>query len=99
MAAFNIVKFRVKPGRDEEFLEAHRRMQAAWPGLRRATIIKTGERAYCIVAEWDDMNAIVAARPHMIATLDSFRDTLEDLGHGLGLTDPASGPAVLELKP
>ena len=34
----------------------------------------------------------------MIATLDSFRDTLEDLGGGLGLTDPVSGPVVLELK-
>jgi hypothetical protein len=31
----------------------------------------------------------------MIATLDSFRDTLEDLGGGLGVTDPISGPVVL----
>jgi hypothetical protein len=36
--------------------------------------------------------------PNMIATLDSFRDTLEDLGGGLGVTDPVSGPVVLELK-
>jgi hypothetical protein len=35
---------------------------------------------------------------YMIATLDTFRDTLEDLGSGLGLTDPVSGPAVLTLK-
>ena len=34
----------------------------------------------------------------MIATLNSFRDTLEDLGGGLGLTDPVSGPVVLSLK-
>jgi hypothetical protein len=34
----------------------------------------------------------------MIATLDTFRDTLEDLGGGLGLTDPVSGAVVLELK-
>jgi hypothetical protein len=32
----------------------------------------------------------------MIATLDTFRDTLEDLG--AGVTDPVSGPVVLELK-
>jgi Adenylate and Guanylate cyclase catalytic domain len=38
------------------------------------------------------------ARPNMIATLDSFRDTLEDLGGGLGVTDPVSGPLVLTLK-
>jgi hypothetical protein len=34
----------------------------------------------------------------MIATLDSFRDTLEDLGGGLGVTDPVSGSVVLALK-
>ncbi len=34
----------------------------------------------------------------MIATLNSFRDTLEDLGGGRGLTDPVSGPVVLSLK-
>ena len=31
-------------------------------------------------------------------TLDTFRDILEDLGGGLGVTDPVSGPVVLELK-
>jgi hypothetical protein len=34
----------------------------------------------------------------MIAALDSFRDTLEDLGGGLGVIDPVSGPVVLALK-
>lgn len=38
------------------------------------------------------------ARPNMIATLDSFRNTLEDLGGGLGVTDPVSGSVVLSLK-
>jgi hypothetical protein len=36
--------------------------------------------------------------PIMIATLNSFRETLEDLGGGLGVTDPVSGPVVLALK-
>ena len=30
--------------------------------------------------------------------LESFRNTLEDLGGGLGVTDPVSGPVVLALK-
>jgi len=98
MTAFNTVRFRVKPGREQEFLEAHRTAQANWPGLQHANIIKTGERSYCIIAEWSDMDALVSARPDMIATLDRFRDTLEDLGGGLGLTDPVSGPVVLALK-
>lgn len=97
MTAFNVVRFRVKPGREEEFLEAHRKTVSDWPGLRHANIIKTGERTFCIIVEWDGMAAIAAARPAMIATLDSFRDTLEDLGNGLGVTDPVAGEVVLPL--
>lgn len=98
MTAFNVVQFRVKPGREQEFLDAHRRVQADWPGLKKVNLIKAGERSYCIIAEWADMADLAAARPNMIATLDSFRDTLEDLGGGLGVTDPVSGTVVLELK-
>ena len=98
MTAFNAVRFKVKPGRDEEFIEAHRRAERNWPGLRHANLIKTGEGTYCIVAEWDDMDSLAAARPDMVATLDTFRDMLEDLGGGLGVSDPVSGPVVLEVK-
>lgn len=98
MSAFNAVRFRVKPGRDQEFLDAHKNAHVDWPGLKHVNMIKTGDRTYCIIAEWDDMDALAKARPNMIATLDTFRDTLEDLGNGLGVTDPASGPVVLALK-
>ena len=98
MAAFNAVRFKVKPGREQEFLDAHRGLGADWPGLRHANIIEAGEGRYCIIAEWDDMESLAAARPEMIATLDSFRDTLEDLGGGQGVTDPVSGPVVLAMK-
>jgi hypothetical protein len=98
MTAFNAVRFRVKPGREQEFLDAHKRVHADWAGLEHANLIQTGERSYCIIAEWRDMDALAAARPVMIATLDSFRDTLEDLGGGQGPTDPVSGPVVMALK-
>ena len=98
MTAFNTVRARVKPGRDEEFIEAHRRVDRNWPGLRSVNLIKTGDRSYCIIGEWDDMDSLAAARPHMISTLDSFRDTLEELSDG-NVTDPVSGPVVLELTP
>lgn len=98
MTAFNVVRFRVKAGREQDFLSAHRNAERNWRGLQRANIINTGERTYCIIAEWADMDSLAAARPSMVATLDTFRDTLEDLGGGLGVTDPASGPVVLELK-
>ena len=44
------------------------------------------------------MEALAAGRPHMITTLNSFRQTLDDLGGGLGLTDPVGGPVVLAMK-
>ena len=98
MTTFNTVRFRVKAGREQDFLNAHKNAPASWPGLQRAHIIKTGERTYCIIAEWTDMDSFAKARANMAATLDSFRDTLEDLGGGLGVTDPVSGPVVLTLK-
>jgi len=98
MTAFNAVRFRVKSGREEEFLEAHRNAGREWSGLKHVNIIKTGDRSYCLIAEWSDMDSLAAARPKMVATLDTFRHLLEDLGNGLGVTDPVSGPVVLELK-
>ena len=92
MTAFNAVRFRVKPGRSQEFLDAHQSVDRDWPGLRHVNMIQTGEDSFCIIGEWDSMDAMAAARPHMIATLDTFRDTLD------GDTDPGSGPVVLELK-
>lgn len=98
MPAFNTVRFSVKPGRDQQFLDAHKNIGATWLGLVHANIIKTGDRTYCLIAEWPDMETCIKARTSMIATLNSFRDTLDDLGGGLGVTDPATGPVVLALK-
>jgi quinol monooxygenase YgiN len=98
MTAFNAVRFKIKPGRDDDFLEAHKNVHEEWLGLKRANIIKTGEHTYCLIAEWDDMEAIAQARPAMIATLNSFRDTLEELGSGVGVTDAVSGRVVMTLK-
>lgn len=98
MTAFNVVKFKIKPGMEQAFLDAHRNAAADWTGMRHANMIQIGEGRYCIIGEWDSMDAMAAARPQMIATLDSFRATLDDMGGGLGVTDPASGPVVLALK-
>jgi hypothetical protein len=98
MTAFNAVRFRVKPGKDQQFLDAHKNIASDWPGLKHVNIIKTGDDGYCLIAEWHDMDALTEARPNMIATLNSFRDTLVDLGGGLGVTDAVAGPVVLALK-
>lgn len=98
MAAFNIVRFRVKPGREQHFLDAHRQAQADFTGLRRASLVHTGERAYCLVGEWERFDDIVNARERMLPILDGFREDLEDLGGGLGVTDPVSGEEVVRLR-
>src|SRR6266550_4183265 len=97
MSAFNVVRFRVKPGRDQEFLDAHRKAaEEGFPGAQRIALIKTGEHSYCVVGEWKSFEHIAGERPRMISLLDSFRDCLEDLGGGLGVTDPVSGETVFE---
>src|SRR5215217_1284773 len=104
MAAYNVVRMRVKPGREEEFLELNRALDGDWSrrmkenGLRRRSVIKTGERSYCIIGEWDSKAAIQKSIPDMIASLDRARDCLEDLGGGLGVTDPISGEVVVGLE-
>src|SRR5262245_33493531 len=98
MTAYNVVRFRVKPGRDQEFIDLHRKAKADFKGWRSGALVKTGDQAYCFVGEWDSFDNIVAARPGMITLLDTFRGLLEDLGNGLGLTDPVSGETVLQLK-
>src|SRR5215469_15983198 len=62
MTAFNAVRFKVKAGREQQFLDAHNKVAFAWPGLKQVNIIKTSEHTFCVIAEWTDMNAIVNAR-------------------------------------
>jgi hypothetical protein len=97
MTAYNVVRFRVKPGREKEFVELNRAMsEAKMKGFRKGALIKTGDRMYCFIGEWGAMNDIVGSRSEMIASLDGMRGLLEDLGGGLGVTDPVSGEAVIE---
>jgi hypothetical protein len=94
----NVVHMRVKPGREEEFLSHQRDLQGEeMPGIRKLWVVKTGERQYIFVAEWDSFDAIVAARAAMIRSLDGMRDMLEDLGGGRGVTEPYSGDVVVEI--
>jgi hypothetical protein len=97
MAALNVVRLRVKRGQEKRFIDHHRKAGRDLKGFVGGTLIKTGTRSYCMVGEWKNMKSIVAARPQMIAMLDGMRHMLEDLGGGLGVTDPVSGEAVLRI--
>lgn len=99
MTAYNIVRFRVKPGREAHFIAAHRGVRFGLKGFRGGVLVKTGEQTFCIIGEWANLKRLAEARPQMIGILNSFRDDLEDVGGGLGVTDPVSGEAVLKLPP
>ncbi len=98
MTAYNIVRFRVKPGMEEAFIASQRKSieTGHMSGGLSTALVKTGERQYCFVGRWESFDSIVAARPQMISFLDEVRGYLEDLGGGLGVTDPVSGEAVVE---
>ena len=99
MTAFNIVRFRVKPGHQKQFIAAHRRANPGMKGFRGGVLLRTGEQTFCIVGEWASFKSIIEARPQMIGMLDTMREHLEDLGRGLGVTDPISGEVVVKLPP
>ncbi len=97
MTAYNVVRMRVKPDREEEFLARNSEVDPpSMKGLRKISLVKIGDRAYCLVGEWENVDAIARAGPIMSSALDTFRDTLEDLGGELGVTDAFSGEAILE---
>ena len=98
MTAFNIVRFRVKPGHQEQFIAQHRGMKnPGLKGFRGGSLVKTGENTFCFIGEWANFEKIVDARPLMINILDAFREHLEDQGEERGLTDPVSGEVVVKL--
>lgn len=100
MAAMNIVHMRVKPGREADFIDVQRQIEATgFPGALNFWMVRTGARDFTVVGEWQSMDALIAARPAMIANLDKLRDYLEDLGDQLGVTDPRSGEVVVHLNP
>jgi hypothetical protein len=99
MAAFNVVRFRVLPGSEQQFIEAHERMAPEFEGFLGGSLVQTGDREFCMIGEWEDLQRLVDARPLMIGLLDEVRHLLEDLGGGLGVTDPVSGEAVVRLWP
>ena len=99
MTAYNAVRFKVKSGMEQKFLDTHRRETIDVKGFQGGGMIKTGDRTYCFIGRWKDFDSIAAARPQMIGMLDRVRDTLEDLGGGLGVTDPVSGSELIAFPP
>jgi hypothetical protein len=63
MTAFNVVRFRVKPGREHDFLDAHKRVEASWSGVGLARMIGEGESHGREERREADDEATTRARP------------------------------------
>ena len=92
--ASNIVRFKVKKSNQEEFENLFENCDR-FEGEFLRTVVKTSEDTYCSFGIWDDEEALVAARPEMIAFLDTLRHLLCEISPELGVTDPISGEVLL----
>ena len=100
MTAMNIVHMRVKPGKEADYVAIHREMTLkGMPGARNFWLVKSGERSFIVIGEWESAEAMAGARPAMIENMDRLRPILEDLGGGRGVTEPWSGEVALHLAP
>jgi hypothetical protein len=95
VTAFSSVRFHVKPGHDDEFVELFRNARRNFDGLRKMALVKSGESTFFSIGEWDTFQHMVDARPQMIGNLDRFRHTLQDRDGRH--TDAVSGEAVFEM--
>mgnify|MGYP005690427371 FL=1 len=91
----SVVKFKVKPEEENNFIDAMQKYNLP-EGLIFRKLIKTGEYSYCSIIESVSYTALKNARPHMIAFLDTIRNMLIEFSQELGVTDPASGPVVID---
>ena len=59
-------------------------------------ISTTTQPSFVFTGVFKDKESLVEERPQMIAHLDSARDLLEEISADLGVTDPVSGPVLVE---
>ena len=91
----SVLKFKVKKEDENNFIESMQKFILP-DGLIYRKLIKIGEYSYCSIIEWANEEALENARPHMIAFLDTIRNMLIEFNQDLGITDPASGPLLID---
>ena len=91
----NVVRFRVKSGKQEEFESLFSKADN-WDGQLLHILARTDEESYVGYGLWESEERMKNAMPQMIALLDSARHLLEELSPELGVTDPVSGTVVFE---
>ena len=91
----NVVRFRVKSGKQQEFESVFSKADN-WDGQLIHILARTDEQSYVGYGLWQREEHMQNAMPQMIGLLDSTRHLLEELSPELGVTDPVSGTVVFE---
>jgi len=97
----NVVRSKVKEGKKDEYMKKLKEFfnnMKGTDGLISMKQIQTGPNNMCIIGEWNDEQSIAKARDKMIAGLGTVRLMLEEISPELGVTDPISGPVIMEVK-
>ena len=88
------VRVIVKEGQVAKYVDAVVGWKA--PVDMNGYLAQTGERSFCFTGIFKEEESLAQARPSMIAHLSTVRDLLEEISADLGVTDPVSGPVVVE---
>ena len=97
----NVVRSKVKQDKKDEYMKKLKEFfdnMRGTEGLISMKLIETGPNNLCIIGEWKDAQSIAKERDKMIAGLDTVRLLLEEISPALGVTDPVSGPVIMEGK-
>jgi hypothetical protein len=94
MTTYAVVRFKPKPGLEQEFVDRYTSLKREFDGLRKAALAKTAEGEYFAVAEWESEAHLAAARPLMAGNLATFRETLQFIGTEPNVTEAFSGKAI-----
>jgi hypothetical protein len=75
MTTYTVVRFKPKPGLEQEFLDRYTSIKREFDGLRKAALAKISDGDYFAIAEWESEAHLAAARPTMAGNLATFQDT------------------------
>ena len=95
MKSCNVVRYKVKPEHKDEYIQAMSKLELMESNLSRK-LIQTGDYQFFEIYEWETEEALASAMSKMIKFLDTFRHMLEEISPELGVTDPVSGPIIVE---
>ena len=99
METCNVVRIRVKPEFEAEFLALNENpSHGVEQGLIHSFLVRTGERTYCFVGQWSSMTALAAGQSVIAAQWDKMRHMLDDLGEGAEPIEPLVGEIVAKRK-